>query len=893
MAGFVGRRSELDLLGRTLDGALGGRGSTVFITGDAGAGKSTLVARFLADAVERDPELRVIRAACSEQYGSGEPYQPFIDAFRSLLEDTAAPAGKRSLRELARELAPHWIAAIPVAGQVLAASLATASELRSAFGGQGAGSEEALFFQYTELFLTAARTQPILFFIDDLHWADRASVSLLTHLARKIDTERVMILGTYRAADVAAEDHALRGAKLELERYRAAQELVLRAMDEEALREMATLELGGPPSPDLMHWLVQHGGSNPLFFTELLKWLRDQNLAVEVRGEWRLSRQPQEIEIPRSAAGAIEKRLNRLDPDTYKVLEYASVEGNEFDSTTLARLLGQDELELEETLEPLARIHGLVRMTETKDLPNGDIASLYQFSHSLIQDVLHANLQGKRRILLHRKMAEILEDVYAAERGGIAHRLAVHYDEGRQAERAFEFAVMAADRASRVYAHYDALALIERALRNANEPARRMDALERLGDTKWVIGRYPDALEALEEAVREASAAGAPDRSLTLQRKSILVERDQGGRPAQELLDRMRSLADEAERLGLRAELCHILWHRIDLPGTEGDEDVALAGQALTIAQEIGDESLIARGHYFMGIALMMLGRTEESIEHFGRGLEAYEHLEDLSRVGRCHNCIAVANIMRGKYPDALQALDGASQAFAKVGNPMELASVRGNLGLLLTRTGEWERAEQNLNEALRMRRQIGAAARLLQPLEGLAELEMDRGELDRAEARWNEMLACARETGYWTAEVVAHCGIGRVRLERDDLAGAREAEAAAQASLKEGEAWNESLEAFQLLCARLAAEAGEVDGAVTMLEAGERELAARDRYMWGLYHLRKAEIVAKKDAERARDIAAEAVEAFAALGATPMQRRAAALAERLGGGPTTQALEA
>ncbi len=777
-----------------------------------------------------------------------------------------------------------------MAGQVLAASLATASELRSSFSAAGgaAGSEEALFFQYTELFLSAARAQPILFFIDDLHWADRASVTLLAHLARKIEQERVLILGTYRASDVAVDGHPLRDAKLELERYRVAEEMALSALDHSALTDLATLELGAPASADLMHWLEQHAGTNPLFFTELLKWLVDQGIVSEVRGEWRLARTPQEIEVPRTAGGAIEKRLTRLDPDTYKVLEYASVGGNEFDSTTLAKLLGMDELALEEALEPLARLHRLVRMTDTRDLPNGDIASLYQFTHSLIQDVLHNNLQGKRRILLHRKMAEILEEVHAQETAGVAHKLAVHYDEGRQPERAFDFAIMAADRASRVYAHWDALALIERALRNASEPLRKTDALERLGDTNWVTGRYPEALSAFEGAMQEAGAASARERALVLQRKSILVERDQGGRPAQELLDRMQALADEAARLGQRAELCHILWHRIDLPGTEGDEDLALAQQALSIAQDLGEEPLVARGHYFMGIALMMLGRTEEGITHFEQSLAAYEHLEDLSRVGRCHNCIAVANIMRGQYGAALTALTGARESFSKVGNPTELASVRGNLGLLLTRTGEWDRAQVNLEEALRLRRQIGAAARLLQPLEGLAELAMARGDMDGAERRWKEMLECARETGYWTAEVVAWCGMGRIHLERRNLAAAREAEAAAQASLKESEGWSESLEAFQLLCARLAAEAGEVEGAIGLLEAGEQELAARDRFVWGLYHLSKAEIVARMDAARSAAIAAEAAEAFRGLGARPMLERAEALIASLGGVPST-----
>src|SRR5690606_1966449 len=141
----------------------------------------------------------------------------------------------------------------------------------------------------------------------------------------------------------------------------------------------------------------------------------------------------------------IEKRLDRLDPEVRRVLEYASVQGAEFDSAGLSRLLGMDELDLEETLEPPARVHGLITVHGTRDLPGGDVASVYRFAHSLIQDVLHHTLQGKRRILLHRRMAEILEELYGTDADPA--RLAVHFEEGRHAEKAFDYALRAADHA--------------------------------------------------------------------------------------------------------------------------------------------------------------------------------------------------------------------------------------------------------------------------------------------------------------------------------------------------------------------------------------------------------------------------------------------------------------
>lgn len=333
MSVFVGRSQELARLGQSLDRAAGGHGGIVLIRGEAGAGKSTLVGQFLRGATMRLPDLRILTGECAEHYGAGEPYQPFVDAFRALVhasEQASAP-GRPRLRDLARQVAPHWLQVIPVAGDVIAAAAQTATEIRKTWGGGGgvatAPSEEALFFQYTELVLAAAQQQPILLFIDDLHWADQASVSLLAHLGRKILDQRVLILGTYRETDVAVADHPLRKAKLDLERYEVATEIALAPLDATSLGDLVRAELGAPAEPELLRWLVLRAGATPLFFGELLRWLVAQGLVREADGEWVLVRIPDDIEIPRTAEAIIEKRLTRLDPDHYKIVEYASVFG--------------------------------------------------------------------------------------------------------------------------------------------------------------------------------------------------------------------------------------------------------------------------------------------------------------------------------------------------------------------------------------------------------------------------------------------------------------------------------------------------------------------------------------------------------------------------------------
>jgi tetratricopeptide (TPR) repeat protein len=890
---FVGREKEMALLRVRLDSALAGRGSVVFLSADAGGGKSTLVGHFFSEARQAHPDALVIQAGCSEQFGAGEPYQPFVEAFRHLASERDGRKG-RSFKEMARELAPVWLAAIPVAGEVIAASLSTAAELRQTFasgGGQknAAASEEALFFQYTELFFAAAAEQPVLIFIDDLHWADHATVSLLAHLGRRVGDQRVMMLGSYRPVDVDVADHPMRQARQELERYRVAEELVLEPLGSAALRDLVLLREGLPPSRQLLDWLERRAGTNALFFEELLGWLVARGLAAEVRGELHLARVPEEIEIPRTAESTIEKRLDRLDDHTRRVLEYASVQGNEFDSVGLARLLDMDELDLEETLEPIARLHRLIALRETRDLPDGDFASVYSFSHSLVQDVLHGSLQGKRRILLHRKMALILEEQYGADAAVVAGRLAVHFEEGRQGGKASDYALLAAGRASSLYAHWDALEHLQRALRNAESDEQRAEAFRHLGEEYLSMGRYAEALEAFDQAL--VRVAGDPQRALQVRHQRILAERNQGVRPVEEILQEMKALRAEAHALGAGAQECRILWHLIDLPGTTESADVALAREALTLAQEVGDPWLRARGHEMYGVSLAFAGRPAEGAPELQRALELYHEVDDRGQEASCRNHLALAHVFMRQTEAAAAEFEAAARVFSEIVDPVRSAAVRTNLGALLRMLGQYDRAESMLVEAVDIAQRLDAPVRLLSPLQNLADVHESREEWGAAERCWRELLARAQETGYRGEQVIAYCGIGTVCLRRGDYAGAEEAEREARALLGEPlSAAGESGEALLLLSARLAAAAGEVDGAVALLTELEGQVAGRDAYMAALTQLERARILAPTDPRKASALAEEAHQGFAELGAVLMMDMARTCIEELGGAGEKQA---
>lgn len=892
MSTFVGRAEELSQLQKSFERAKSGDGGAVFVTGGTGTGKTSLVEQFLLDVSVEAPETQIAVGTASEQFGSGEPYQPFVEAFEELIGSGAEPqeetSRKEQLKELAASVAPYWISAVPVAGNVAAAVWETAREVKEKVEGGPAGTEtktppneETLFYQYTELVFRAAEQAPIVLFLDDLHWADEATCSLLGHLARRVDDRRVLLLGTYRPAEVQMEGHPVKKTRQELERYGVSQRIELEPLETAPLAELVEEELGAPPSPELLHFLERHAGTTPLFFKELLQWAVEQNLCRRIGGEFDLVEHPDEIDVPRSAKSTVEKRLDRLDEDVERILEYASVQGDEFDSTVLSRLLDMDELELEERLQALVRHHRLISPIGERDFPSGDFATVYRFRHSLFQDVLHGNLFGKRRVLLHRKTAEILEELYGEQTEAVDYALSVHYDRGRRPEKAFRSALRAADSAASVYAHTDALELLERARKNAPGPEGEVEVLERLAEQHRILGRYPRALHELEQAMEVARELEDSGRVISLRRQACYIELDYGQRVASDLYDELTELAEEAREADENEELCRILWCYRRLPNLDHPRTLEALEEALEIARTFEQDDLVAHAELSLGGALALGPDPEQAQVHLEEALTLYEELDDRTFVGHCHNAMAVVHCRLGDYEAAKEAYGAAMDAFEEVGDPVESASVRNNLGVVLTRTGERKEAEEVLTKALELDERLEASARIGGPLLNLARLHQMNGELEQASKYWKRLLEVAEEIGYWTDKVVALSGLGQVHLASGRLEEARSSLERAQDQLQTRDGWWEDRWELELLRAQLAGEEGNWQEAQEVARRTQERLS-EDRYLWAILRLYEGEALSHLDGGDAETAVGEALEAFREVGARPKAEEAARVLERI-----------
>jgi tetratricopeptide (TPR) repeat protein len=846
---FVGRESELDLLAREMALAIQiPAGRAIFVEGSAGTGKSALVAEFLARTAAERPEVAIARGRCLQTFGSADPYLPFVEAIRDLSDDeTTGSIKSENVSELLAELAPYWLSVVPVFGNLLSATFATAARLKGQSMGS-APSREALFVQYLALIKKLAAQSPLLLVLEDLHWADPSSVALLAHLSRGVVNLPVMIVGTLRRTEADLDKHPVVELIRELEREDSGRRVPLADMDAALVHALLRAEFGGDVAEPLSRWMLQTAGGNPLFLSELARLTKENGAASEQNGEWHLTVAADGIEVPRSAEAVIESRIQHLDPDEVRLLQYASVEGVDFNSTVVAKLLERDELEVLDTLDAMERRYQLVKTVGEVELPDGDIATTYTFRSALTQTVLYRQVVGKRRILLHRKAGEMIESIFPETLDEVAGKLARHFHFGRVKDTAHRYARRAAERARAVYAHWEAEELFRIALENSPDDEDSADLEERLGDVYDAVGYYERGIKGYGSSLARRAADAAA--SLRLRRKIVVLERKAGLAPAPLLLQRMRALL--AEAADHPRENCLLLLESVtEMP--DAVETQATVQQALRIAESDGDTPLILMALERLAyVVLFFSDRMEEALTYLQRAREMIAQLGDPLRMEQCHTMTAILHARLGRYQEAVAEFEAVVEIAERVGKPHSIGVAYNNLGALLMRMGRYTEAENALQKAHRIHLRRDRST-LVASLLNLAETARRSGDLPGAIERLDELVRFAREFEIWSSEAVGKAGLGLCLEQAGRLDEARAAAAAAVAAIADRDEWFEDREFVEILLARLAAADGHLADACDRLERASGILDAYDVYAWARVEIERVRLLASTDAVAAQ----------------------------------------
>jgi DNA-binding winged helix-turn-helix (wHTH) protein/tetratricopeptide (TPR) repeat protein len=422
---MIGRSDALDRLRTAWQLAAEGRRQVVWVVGEAGVGKSTLIEHFMGEV----GQIHCAVGQCVEQYGAGEPYLPILEALTALCRRDAA------LPDLIRALAPTWLLQLP-----WLSSAAEREALRRELAGAG---QARMLREMSEVLDRYTENRPLLLVTEDLHWSDHATVQLMDYIARRRSSTQLLWLASFRLTEIIAADHPLRAVRHELRLHGLAEEIVLDAFSEKEVGEYVSARipaLGGDES----FVRALHGRTDglPLFVADVVNdvvahGLRSGSMA-----------------IPKSLTGIIERYIEQLTPAERALLEAASVCGVEFQLATVARVLERDAPSLAESCAELARQQRWLR----------DVDAGYVFRHVLYREVLYQRIAPLARVGLHRKVAAALMRERAEGRNVSAAELASHFELGHEPMPALRYYAEAAESALLHFSPSQTMSLTERAM---------------------------------------------------------------------------------------------------------------------------------------------------------------------------------------------------------------------------------------------------------------------------------------------------------------------------------------------------------------------------------------------------------------------------------------------
>ncbi len=466
MPGFVDREPEMRRMHAAFQSSAAGQRQVVFVTGGAGIGKSALADAFARQAGSLQA-VTIARGQCVEALGRKEEYYPVMEALAALC---ASPDGERACRILAR-VAPRWL---PAASIDPVPAVDSAVPLRA----------ERLPGELCAALEEFAAEKPFILVFEDLHWADDATLGIVSALARRRSPARLMILGTYRAQDSSA-DQSLKALKHDLLIHRLCLELVLEPLDTRAVRELLEKQLEQESLPaGLDEFIYSRSEGNPLFVKAMLEHLMAQRYLVrEPGGEWRQRTPFPEIEsgVPDELSLMIELEIASLGGADQRLLEAASLMNVAFPAWAVAAALEEDAADIEEACDQLARRVYFVRRAGQDELPDGTRSAFYVFAHGLYREVLYQRQSAAGRARRHTRIAERLAQLFAGREVNVAQEMAMHYEAAGNWLRAAEVLCSAARHAQKRRAGSEAEALFQHALRlaeNLPDPQRQAIADE-------------------------------------------------------------------------------------------------------------------------------------------------------------------------------------------------------------------------------------------------------------------------------------------------------------------------------------------------------------------------------------------------------------------------------
>ncbi len=503
-ATMVGRDAPRALLEACLEQARRGHRQVIFVTGEAGVGKTTLVEAFQRRAAER-ASLRIACGQCVEGFGGKEPYYPILEALGHLLRETER---NRAVAALVR-CAPTWLVQFP--------SLVK-RETREALHRETIGTtRERMVREICEALEAITAADPLVLALEDLHWVDLSTLDVISALARRRGPAKLVVLCTYRPGDVVVAENPLKVLKEDLLVHRLCTELALEHLGDSDVADYLLAEFPRADFPPGLAGLIhRYSGGNALFMTAIVRDMVDHDVIVEERGRRALSRPLTAVApaVPATLQQMLEAQFILLSAAEQRILSHASVAGDRFSVWVLTTEPDLTPDEIENACERLAERQQFLRAAGFQELANGTVSAHYEFRHALYREAVYRRLSDVSRSRLHRLVGERLEVLCRPGQQELAAEIALHFENGRHYDRAIGYLILAAENAAVRFAYRDSIQVLQHALALVPRVAVESQAdleiqlLERIGDAHYWLGAMVECARAYEAEAARAARGG-------------------------------------------------------------------------------------------------------------------------------------------------------------------------------------------------------------------------------------------------------------------------------------------------------------------------------------------------------------------------------------------------
>ncbi|GAB4431869.1 MAG: hypothetical protein OHK0015_18790 [Chloroflexi bacterium OHK40] len=818
---LVGRHAEYAWLVERWELACRGQSRLALICGEAGVGKTRLVEE-LSRLVVAQGGL-VLRGRCYE-FSGPVPYQPIAAA-------------------LQQQLVRHTTRGLPISEAWLVELAQLLPEVREQYTNlppalpTGQSTDRYRLFEAVATFLQALTvSQPALFFLDDLHWADSDTLDLLGYLLRRLTASPLLVVGAYRPGEV-LNGHALVALDRPLLYDGLNEELALAPLSRESVQELAQSITLVADSDRLAGFLYQLSEGNPFILFEALNEMQERGwLEPTAAGHWALKTAvlDQEELIPTEVQARIRRRVARLTPESRSLLALAAVIGRPFEARLLQAASRADPEWVLSCLDDWLARHLIKEVACPEQLSTRAEGTTmreechYDFSHDLIRAVVYADLSAARRQILHTQLGDALERVYARQLDKVVEWLAHHYHYGYRPQKALHYLQLAGQQAQTVYALPLALERYQRAL------------------------SYWERVYSLTDSDLPTEAWRQRWRLLLSQAEvNRMLGQLQTQQPSLEtILHEVNHWGDDQDRLQVIEQQLARLEQTADL-----DQRRQLAREGLRLARLLGQP--LAEGNFLQALADCErdMANFEQALSHYEAALRNFSRLEQTRLAAFCLISMGNIHLLHNRYTQAMTHFSQAKAYAEARGYQDALIWSYNAMAQLYLFIGGLEEAAQLSQQALRLCELIGfdSGASTGLVIQGYLNLLEDR--LDQAQALLERAWEINQEMGQTLRMADVQCCLGLLCLQRGEpehaLSHLKQAEALCGSSYSGRAIEARSHRAMAHLALRQLTEALHCSAhAVIWLSRHEQNMLAPQRVYLNQYYV----LLAQGEMEEAQD---------------------------------------